>query len=879
MSHTFGSLLRHLRRRQELTQEELAARLGYSRSMIAALESNRRLPDLDAVADHYLRALELTEDRESTQQLVDLALVSRGLGRGTASRMHAVSFPAQNHQEENRTENQTAHRLPLSPTPLIGREREVQRICDSILQKHNRLITLVGPPGIGKTRLSLEAASRLQLHTEHGACFIPLAGATEPDHLIECIIDALGVQNVATSSVERLIGFLRRQNLLLVLDNFEQIIEAAPLVARILAECAGVRVIVTSREPLHLRAEHLMPIRPLSPQAAADLFRARMDAAGVNLALEEMDHNAVDDICQRLDCLPLALELCAGQTNFYSLIEILDRLQSHLLDTLEDGATDLPQRHYTLRAAIGSSYDALTNDEQSMLRTLSVFVGGCTPQAAIELWSAGREEPALPPEKLLRSLSAKSLLQVETTAHGDKRLHLFQSIWEYARDELINEDELQAQSERHSKAMLSFMQRMAPMLREREAPKWLRLIHREWDNFNAALAWSFEHEDWQAMATQLLALHESFDSSARQNDYFAWYMELLPHVDRLAPDVQAIVKMNFCFGAHTGEMAERRKEIVQDYLNLIAQCQNPLIKATLLTHGAVLGVAFPDPLAAKIEAVELAKLAGTANDRRLIFGIECTQEVVLSKALFMLGCNLYSIGRTNEATTYMDEVLRRATQSCAGHDAFATGYLGRIALSEGRLKDASEFMESAVRVAAAAFDISGMAAWRSFLGMVYVYSGNLERASAVLSQAWEESCIAGNPFFTQVTTLALAELALASGELDEARAWIAECIRLSEQSSHEMDWRNLHRILLTARLAATEGRDADAASLYGLWHAYNKSIVVGAYGPVVDNASVEMAEVRQRLGESEYQRIYLLGSQLPRRETLNSLSSYLSNPA
>jgi len=867
-------LLRDLRRRSGMTQEELAQRLGYSRSMVAALETDRRHPDVNAVVDIFVPALNLLNSPDFALQLVSLAAEARQLSTPALTLpQHRPLLPVPTDAEGR------LHRMPSAPTRLIGRNREVQHLSDQILYDDVRLLTLLGSPGVGKTRLAQAVASRMQLFLSDGACWVPLAGVASAEQVVSSILEALDPRLQGGTPLARIVAYLRQKQILLVLDNFEQLLDAAPLVAQILAECAGVRMIVTSRERLHLRAEHLVQVQPLSAPAAAELFMARVDAADPTMALEAIDQKTVDDICRRLDYLPLALELCAAQADYYSLGEILKRLQSHLLDTLDDGASDLPERHRTLRAAIGASYDALTNDEQSMLRTLSIFVGGCTPESAIDLWSVDRDEATRQPDKLLRSLVAKSLVHIETTAQGDRRLYLLQSIWDYAREQLIEEGELETLRKRHSKVMLAYAQSVATKKWGREAVQWSRRIKHEWDNFNAALGWTCEHEAWQAMATLLLLLNVHFESSARQSEYFAWYLRLLPYTESLAPDVQAMIKMNFCFGAHTGVMAERRKEILRDYHGLVAMCQNPLIKANLLAWGADLAVDFPDPLAAKMEALELARAGETTEESRLTFGIECTREVVLSKVLFMIGCDLYSIGRTSEATSYFKEVVQRSTYFHAFHDGFATGYLGRVALSEGRLEDATELMEAAVSQSETMYDLSGIAVWRSFLGMAHVYAGNVEQAKPILSQAWEGSCVVGNPFFSQIASLGLAELAMANSELEEARGWIAESIRLSEQSSHEVDWRNLHRILLTARLAATEGRDAEATLLYGLWHAYNKSILVGPYGPVLDNAIIAMAEVRQRLGDYEYERIYTLGSQLPRQETVAALRSFLTGLA
>ncbi len=419
----FGSFLRTLRRRLGMNQRDLAAAVGFSEAQISRLETGQRLPVVVVVAQTFVPALGLGEEPRLAVQLVELAAAARGEKppSGITVQRHVRQMLMTDEVEEQRL-------LPTPPTSLLGRERDVDQLVKRILGHTGRLITLVGPPGIGKSRLALEVIRRSAAVYRDGAAFIPLTAVDDPHLVGAAIAGELGLADSnRKSSRSRLIEHLRRKELVLALDNFEQVIDAAPLVADLLTACPGLRVIATSRERLHLRAEQRFVVQPLDLTRAVELFVHSARAVDPDFQLTADNRPLLETICIRLDCLPLAIELSAVWVELLPLGTLLARLKDSSLDLLGDAARDRPPHHKTLRAAIWRSYSLSNSAEQALFRAVSVFIGGFDVAAVEALgFNAG----------VLQSLLGKSLIQRGGSAQEGRRFLQLDTLRDFAMERL-----------------------------------------------------------------------------------------------------------------------------------------------------------------------------------------------------------------------------------------------------------------------------------------------------------------------------------------------------------------------------------------------------------------------------------------------------------
>ena len=390
--------------------------------------------------------------------------------------------------------------LPVPLTPHIGREREVAEIC-TLLRRHTvRLLTLIGTGGVGKTRLGLAVAQELSDDFANGVCFVPLAPVSDPARVMAAIAQALGLWEARDLLLEEQVkAALRDRHLLLVLDNFEHLIEAALQLTSLLTSCPLLSILITSRAALHLSGEQEFPVPPLnvpdlkqlpepetiSQISAVRLFVLRVQSIQPTFQLTPANAPTIAAICARLDGLPLALELAAARSKLLPPQALLKRLSSRL-DVLTGGARDAPSRQQTLRNTLQWSYDLLSAEEQRLFRWLSIFVGGCTFEAAEAVCRADSEQiPGL--LDTVSSLLDKSLVQQAAREGEEPRLVMLETIREFGLECLQREGELEVAHQAHALYYLALAEQAVPHLLGPAQLLWFDRLERELDNLRTIL--------------------------------------------------------------------------------------------------------------------------------------------------------------------------------------------------------------------------------------------------------------------------------------------------------------------------------------------------------------------------------------------------------
>ncbi len=405
------------------------------------------------------------------------------------------------------------HNLPDQLTPLIGREQEVAAVCTLLRRPEVRCVTLTGPGGVGKTRLGLAVATDLlDDFPDDGVCFVPLAPVSDPDLVIATIAQTLGVQEAGERPLLHLLqAYLQRKCLLLLLDNFEQVLAAAPGLADLLVSCPQLKILVTSRAVLHIHGEHEFSVTPLalpdltnlpeseglSQYAAVALFLECARAARPDFEVTSANSRAIAEICVRLDGLPLAIELAAARIKLLPPQALLMRL-AHRLQVLTSGARDAPVRQQTLRNTLAWSYDLLDASEQRLFRRLSVFARGCTLEAVEGLYMTLDE---MPTDVLdgMASLIDKSLLRQVEEEGEESRLLMLATIREFALEALEVSGEMEGTRRAHAAYYLALVEQAEFELGGPQQAAWLERLEREHDNLRAALAWSLEQAGDEGM--------------------------------------------------------------------------------------------------------------------------------------------------------------------------------------------------------------------------------------------------------------------------------------------------------------------------------------------------------------------------------------------
>ncbi|HEY0069395.1 MAG TPA: tetratricopeptide repeat protein, partial [Chloroflexia bacterium] len=450
-----------------------------------------------------------------------------------------------------KTENAQPNNLPILTTEFIGREKELESVCELLSMPSVRLLTLTGAGGTGKTRLSLQAGATFLDKFQHGVFWVPLTAISDPALVPGAIADALRItESGGRPVIDNLKDYLRQKELLLIIDNFEQVMGAARIVSELLSAAAQLKVLVTSREVLHIYGEKEFPVPPLllpDPQrlppiedlARYESIRLFVDrAASVKPGFELTAENgaALASICNRLDGLPLAIELAAARIKLLAPQALLSRLDSRL-KLLTSGSRDLPARQQTLRGAIDWSYDLLPAPERAFFRRLAVFKGGCTLEAAEAIASGLQpgdaadgldDPPGIDALDGLESLVDKSLLRHVESHDSDSRYLMLETIAEYASERLMECGELEALRRRHAAYFLEVAERAEAGIQGPSQKSSIQVLVADHDNVRAVLQWSISDQGDKSVGLRMIyALYRFWHIRGHMSEGRRWAAALL----------------------------------------------------------------------------------------------------------------------------------------------------------------------------------------------------------------------------------------------------------------------------------------------------------------------------------------------------------------
>ena len=514
----FARTLRELRLKAGLSQERLAQLAGLSARGISDLERGTRM------APRFETVRLLADGLALDQAQRDALLAARN--RASAALQMDAPAPAR-------------PTLPVPPTPLVGREREIRETVDLLKREDVRLVTLTGPGGVGKTRLALAVATALSAEVDD-LTFVSLAPVRDPALVISAIAQALGVrEDVNRSLTDATVSVLDERRVLLILDNFEQVLEAAPLVATLLAACPHLLVLVTSRAVLHLSGEHTVGVPPLmlpepmhertleqlARSPAIRLFVARAAAARAGFILTEINAPMVAGICRRLDGLPLAIELAAARVANLPLASLQARLE-HSLPLLTGGPRDAPARLRTMRDAIDWSYELLSAEAQWLFRRLAVFVGGATLEAIATVIG---EEDWITVLDGVEPLADQSLLERTEQEDGQLRFRMLEPIREFALERLITEGEETEARDAHAAWCLRLGERTFAVLRGSGRSEWFDLMETELGNLRGAFTWLGEQDRVEDAVDLAMGLFFFFDTRGNRTEVLSLLEGFLQH--------------------------------------------------------------------------------------------------------------------------------------------------------------------------------------------------------------------------------------------------------------------------------------------------------------------------------------------------------------
>lgn len=778
-----GSDLRSCRQAAGLTQEELADRAGISVYTISNLERGKAHVPRSDTLHRWLDALSVPPQH----QLLLLSIAQA-----------AWKSPA-------------GSVLPLDSAPLtsvIGRETDVHHLLELLRRPEVRLLSLLGPPGVGKTRLCLEAIRHLDDEFPDGIHSVDLAPVSDPTRVLTSIAQRLALRDAEDAAPGDLLqAHLHQRTTLVVLDNLEHVVDAAPDLLSLLAACPALKLLVTSRVALRVHGEHQYRVSPLpvpepdideyrslaelSAFPAVELFIARAAQIQAGFALSWDNAASIAQICRRLDGLPLALELAAAQLRLFSPRALLGRLEHHQLSVLASGPQNAPERHQSLQATLLWSYQLLPPDAQLMLRRLAVFVGGA-PLEALEsqgvqdssqhpdTWSLScPSDPSVPLSGLphIMTLLDHHLVSCTVGCDGEPRLQLLETVRDFAQQHTTQSGDGAMLMSWHAHYFLSLAEAAESKLEGPEQIRWIERLEEEHENLRAALCWFYEQGELEACLRLAAALYRFWYLHGHYQEGDSWLACVLEAALRCEPD---------------GESWHAKSSISRDFTLLLRRRRTT-----------------SDLYPSRDEVAERApRVVANANNR------SCLTFHLLIKALGAAARLAVVRHDYPYATSCHQQVLTLATAAGdRARVAITLLGLGEIARAQADFAGAIEYYRSSLAIRRELADIPGVASCLNNLGLANAQQGDYEQAREILEEGLVLCRAIQRPDLLARILANLGDLLVAHGDRIRARIILTESLQLRKALHDPLGTAQTLAILGDA--AYTDGDLAESLRCYG----------------------------------------------------------------
>jgi len=759
---SFGDWVRRRRKALDLTQEQLASLVGCSHSAIRKFETDERRPSIQ-IAELLATYLEISDEERTLflkvarrEAMVD-RLPASSSGFGFASTPQTFIPPTN---------------LPASPTPFIGREQDVTTLTKMFHDPHCRLITLLGQGGMGKTRLAMHVAEQSMDFFDGRVYFIQLAPLTSADAILPAIASLFGLVAPNADLKTRLVGYLREKNVLLVLDNFEHLIQGASLLTDLLQQALRLKVLVTSRERLNLQGEWTLELSGLTlpPEThstvgeydALELFEQSAKRARPDIHFTEKERAAAIRICNLVEGLPLAIELAAAWITLLSCEEIAREIEK-TFDFLKSSQRNIPERHKSLRAAFEHSWMLLSENERLTLAKLSIFRGGFSRETAETIADASLET--------LSSLHVKSLIR--RTANG--RFDMHEAIRQYASENLEDRDAIR---ESHGKFFLTLLAESDTALKGGRQFEAINKITEEFGNIQSAWEWGLENDAFQLMQSTLPAMWLSYDVRGWLNAGFTQTDAFIQKLRPLAETPKQRVPLGLALAFHgmfcfrLGDYA-RAKATLDESLSMMRPLNIPDAMKPVLIFNSIVTSLMGDVSTAQEYIKEGVSLARETGDTWF-----------LALGQFNQGFQLGLQGKREPAYELMQAgLLLWREMGNIRFTGMALNFISPIAIELNLLDEAHAYLEESLKLTSSVKDRWGMGTALGQLGLLDLLEGDLSSAEGQLSQSIVIFTDLGARWDLAWAMVQLGKVYVRKAEFESAREIFEKSIHIAREAN------------------------------------------------------------------------------------------------